>query len=250
MMTRKKIANGLMIGLVLTLAASANAAIMVDNGDSVAVNNTKVITITDFAIGDNNNRLLIVTIGNEYGEDNIASVTFGGVAMALQTQFEGASMRGSYIYSLADPTVGATDDIVVTWGAGVPSGREDSQVAAMSLYGDNALSIVETHSGRIDLTPVFTTFDQATVAFFYAGVHVVNGNVNITSTTFDALPSIGYDSGNAVLASHTSRTRGHYFATGTGGSSLLIDSPGDSYPSSSRIAIQEAGGSGTLIMVE
>ena len=122
----------------------------------------------------------------------------------------------------------------MTWGAGVPAGREDVQVAAMSLSGDNALSIVDTFSGTTDDTPVFTNFDQTAESFFYAGVNADNTNTN-ASPTFDAL-TLDYDSGNAVLNSHTSRARGHYFSSGMGGASLAVT--GDD--SASRIAVVEA----------
>ena len=226
---------------VIFVGAAANADITVDNSASVAINDTSPITINDFTINDNSNRLLIVMIGNEYGDDNIESVTFGGVDMDLQVKNTGSKVRQTFIYSLANPPVGTTDDIVLTWATTIydysPNlfGRADSLVAAMSLYGDSALEIIATNSGGSDDTGDFTT-DQATEAFFYAGISSDNGSGANASPTFDDPPfAINYDSGNALLQSHSSRARGHYFGSGTGGASLEVTND-DSF---SRIAIRE-----------
>ena len=84
------------MGTFAVTAAVANAAITVTNSDSALFNDTLDIKINDFAISSSN-ELLIVTIGNEYGNDNMGSVTFGGVAMVLQTKNVGTNIRQTFI---------------------------------------------------------------------------------------------------------------------------------------------------------
>jgi hypothetical protein len=158
-LVQKLMAMAVLWSSIIFGGAVGHAAIMMDNSASVATNNANPIRIDNLAISSNSNRLLIVMIGNEYVGDNIKSVTFGGVDMVLQTKTASVSIRQTFIYSLAIPTVGTTDDIVVTWGAGADADHYDSLVAAMSLYGDRALAIVEMFSGTVGDPPVFTDSD-------------------------------------------------------------------------------------------
>ena len=225
------------MGAFAVTAAVANAAIILDNSDSVFANNTSPITIEGFTIGDNSNRLLAVTVGTELaGAGQAFTLTFNGVPLTQTVSEVGGTGRDSYLYTLANPDA-VTADIVLTWTT-VAAGREDAQISAVSLYGDNALSVASAQSGAADESALFDNIDQSTDAFYYFGVNVDNGTIPVTSyTAFGALsgPSkVDYNSANN-LDSHTSLARGYYFASGTGIDLSIADDE-----SFSRIAVVEA----------
>jgi len=127
-----------------TPVAPATNGIVLNNVQSTSgtTSSTNQMTLASFNAGAGSNQLLLV--GTSANNNNVASVTFGGVA--LKRAVSSFYNNDAEFWYLKNPT--GTGDIVVTM-----NGPTSAVVGAYSFSGVNQTSPIATHAVRHNTTP-------------------------------------------------------------------------------------------------
>jgi len=206
-------------------ATVTQAAVMFDNSAQLAVQvptgspvlGQTAATLEDFTVGNNNNRVLIVSVAGEE-VDGVASVTFNDVVLtkAVDTTKDGFGDHVS-IWYLLNPDVG-TFDIEITgvndpnepdnqaWEAGAASFYNVLQQAPVTATGTNntdtasaSLTIAGTADGLIyeSISTNFDVDDSQSLAATGGQTEVYNRNADVaggfTSAAAYELPGAAGD---------------------------------------------------------
>lgn len=169
-----------------------------------------------FTVGNNSNRVLIVSFGSDFaagGVGSVSAISYGGVPMTL-LQSSSANIEGGLFY-LVNPTVGANNlTYTVTSGAGPNNGKIAVQV--YSIYNATYSTSNKAVTSQTSITEVIPTYGDC-IGFAFKG-----GNPGSATQTSNELTN-NTQSGN--------NTRLGYFSgisdiIDVGGSSSITFNPG------------------------
>lgn len=179
------------------------------SGTSTAISNS-------FTVGNNSNRVLIVSFGSDFaagGVGSVSAISYGGVPMTL-LQSSSANIEGGLFY-LVNPTVGANNlTYTVTSGAGPNNGKIAVQV--YSIYNATYSTSNKAVTSQTSITEVIPTYGDC-IGFAFKG-----GNPGSATQTSNELTN-NTQSGNDTRLGYFS---GISDIIDVGGSSSITFNPG------------------------
>ena len=169
-----------------------------------------------FTVGNNSNRVLIVSFGSDFaagGVGSVSAISYGGVPMTL-LQSSSANIEGGLFY-LVNPTVGANNlTYTVTSGAGPNNGKIAVQV--YSIYNATYSTSNKAVTSQTSITEVIPTYGDC-IGFAFKG-----GNPGSATQTSNELTN-NTQSGNDTRLGYFS---GISDIIDVGGSSSITFNPG------------------------
>ena len=160
--------------LLFTLPQAVHSQVMIDNDAFQDTGTSSSLSISNFTVGNQSNRILVVAVGDELG-DGADSVTFGSANLTELGSVSVTGTRSISMWYLLNPAA-STDTVNVTLGSSPAGG---SAVGVWSIYdaAQSAPTILETAASAS------LTLNNVPENDFIANIAIKNGNSGPTVTS-------------------------------------------------------------------